>query len=226
MATVRMSDGLISEIEYRARRVAEATTPEIDFDSSVWAEKFYVLYMNLPAVARYADCMSKGGHLAATAWEDADTISQVTFSGHRDSRIGQMGAHYMAAKLYQPRKFPAMCVSYSGARICFHDAAELTDEMVAHVKLIDANRDAVQRRNQEVKDFSNGITSACRQFNTLNQALKHVPMLEKLVPVDYMEKVKKKATPRVKKAKPEPELDYDAQAAVSRIATATLLGKL
>ena len=221
MATVRMSDSLISCIQNAASRAAEATTPESKFDTGEWAEKFYTMYSALPAVQRYKECMDKGGHIADMAWEEADTISQVEVRGSNRSQ------YYMTAKLHQPKKFPSMCVSYSGARVSFKDASELTPELLEHIGLIDEAREHKNKRTEEVREFAWGIASACRQFNTLNQALKHIPMLEKLVPSDYMDKVKRKPPARVKQApKEKPALDYDAQDAVSRIARATLMGKI
>ena len=220
MATVRMSDNLISNISYRAEKVAQNTfaDPTADFSTTDWADKVYAEYVQLPSVVAYTAMMHGGqtnNHLAQAAWDHTEVLTTVT--------VGDKSTGYTSTRMSQERTFPAMAVSYSGAKIMLSDE-EATPELRNLMKEFESHIAKRTQYRADIDGFVKGITNAVRQFNTLNQALKHIPMLDKLVSEEVLAKVRQKAKPRV--AKPKEEVELDTSHAAACIARARLMGKI
>ena len=220
MATVRMSDALLNEISHKAEITARASVvrpAEMELDGKLWADELYNLYMELDSVKAYFNLFAnKSNHLGKRAFSEQEVVVSI--------RLGDVAnTRYVSQAMSKSRPWPLMLVNYSGAKIELTDS-ESNKAITAHMEKWDDYHKARADYQDQINEFARSITLACRQFPTLNQALKNIPHLDKLVPYSYMEKVNKKNPPRKKKE--AVELEIDTHSAAAKIAQARLMGKL
>ena len=185
MATVRMADRRIDDIVRKARRKFEEVNKPMEFDTTM-ADKLFTEAYSSKLQAYYVWMEDHFPEIPVHKMSiDAIELKYLEPSDREDEE----DALYNRTKYCNFSTSQTVPNTFTDRNGTFTIEVELDNPCLQHAMQVDNFNNDLRERTWA---YESEVRDLCRQFKTLNQALKHMPALEKLCDPDDIARVHEK----------------------------------
>jgi len=195
MATVRMSDRLLREIRHNAKEKYRIVNPEKDFPAP---DTFYnenIVPKLDKLLQQFSETLDNMVNYTMKSVENLNVNVDVP----SDDPDRPIKTETYSCKFLTERQIPSfMSSSWYSGEINLPFEHEFAQQLYS---ISEYNK----KRKEQEHTYVNKIEDVCKEFSTLNQAMKAWPALKDLVPTDKVQKLYEKVN---RKAKQQQQRDF------------------